>query len=170
MILLKHLHTVSLLLSNNKSLYNLHPLIELFFVPAFHLHFSNSCQVLSAIAPCSLIVFLSGTAENRTEWLTINLIAASLFRVLGLWCGTPSEFPFSPLVSTSMSLSKSAHWSSVSCSFLVTDVSQSAADLGDSVSCYSIHFHGLAVIGIWLSHSLVLSLPLANWEWCVLAS
>lgn len=163
MILLKHLHTVSLLLSNNKSLYNLHPLIELFFfVPAFHLHFSHSCQVLSAIAPCSLIVFLSGTAENRTEWLTINLIAASSlpFWVLGLWCGTPSEFPFSPLVSTSMSLSKSAHWSSVSCSFLVTDVSQSAADLGDSVSCYSIHFHGLAAIGIWLcrSHSLPLAL------------
>lgn len=162
MNLLKHLHTVSLLLSNNKSLYNLHPVIELFFfVPAFHLHFSNSCQVLSAIAPCSLIVFLSGAAENHTEWLTINLIAgSSLFRVLGLWCGTPSEFPFSPLLSTSMSLSKSTHWSCVSCSFLVTDVSQSAADLGDSVSCYSIHFHGLAVIGIWLclSHSLPLAL------------
>lgn len=156
MILLKHLHTISLLLSNNKSLYNLHPVIELFsfffFVPAFHLHFSNSCQVLSTIGPCSLIVFLSGTAEKRTEWLTINLIAGSslLFRVLGLWCGTPSEFPFSPLISTSMSLSKSAHWSSVSCSFLVTGVSQSAADLPDSVSCYSIHFHGLPVIGIWL--------------------
>lgn len=69
-ILLKHLHAVSLLLSNNKGLYNLHPLIELFFLsPAFHLCFSNSCQVLSATPAdppdCSLIVFLSETAEER---------------------------------------------------------------------------------------------------------
>lgn len=163
MILLKHLHTVSLLLSNNKGLYNLHPLIELFFLS---LHFISTLvthvKCCPRFLPCSLIVFLSETAEKHTEWLTINLIAASsvLFTVLGLWCGTPSEFPFSPLVSMSMSLSKSAHWSYVSCSFLVTDVSQSAADLGDSVSCYSVHFHGLAAIGIWLclSHSLPLAL------------
>lgn len=149
-ILLKHLHTISLLLSNNKDLYNLHPLIELFFVPAFHLCFSNSCQVLSADPPsCSLIVFLSETVEERTQRLTINLIAASSvqLRAPGLWYGTPSEFPFSLLVSTSMSLSKSARWSYVSCSFLVTDVSQSAADLGDM--CHAtVHVHGLAAIGI----------------------
>lgn len=114
-ILLKHLHTVSFLLSNNKGLYNLHPLIELFFVPTFHLCFSNSCQVLSAapLPSCSLIVFLSETVEDCTQRLTSNLIAASSvqLRALGVWYGTPSEFPFSLPVSTSMSLSESARWS-----------------------------------------------------------
>lgn len=157
-ILLKHLHTVSLLLSNNKGLHNLHPLIELFF-PFFFWspHFISALVTRVKCCPpppptppsCSLIVFLSETVEECAQRLTINLIAAASvqLRAPGLWYGTPSEFPFSLPVSTSMSLSKSARWSDVSPSFLVTDVSQSAADLGDT--CHAaVHVHGLAAIGI----------------------
>lgn len=74
-----------------KAFYNLRPLIELFFVLAFHLHFCNLCQVLSAIST----LFADCLAVwNRTEWLTINLMPRW---VPAFWCGTPSEFPFSPL-------------------------------------------------------------------------
>lgn len=149
---------VSLLLSNNKSLLQSTSFNwTFFFVLAFHLHFCNLCQVLSAIST----LFADCLAVwNRREWLTINLIrlfCAALSAGFLMW--NTQRVPFlSTAPPPVMSLSKSMRRSRVSRSFLVTDVSQSAADLGDTgASRSSVHFHGLAVIGICRRLLLILS-------------
>lgn len=142
----------SLLLGNNKSLHNLHPVIELFFFCS--LHFISTLVTHVKCCPRRSVFTDCLSVWSSTQWLTINLIAGSSERRV-----SDVEHPvrsLSLLVFMSMSLSKSSRWSSVSCSFLATDVSQSAADLRDSVPLCSLRLQ--TGVDRNLTHSLPLAL------------
>lgn len=86
---------VSLLLSNNKSLLQSTSFNWTFFLSSRSISTFVTCvKCCPQFPPCSLIVSPSETAENDS--LLIRYGSSARRWVPAFWCGTPSEFPFSP--------------------------------------------------------------------------